>query len=417
VYRLRAYAKALSQASTHAPARPRPKQKTPENEVVDHRSIDSDDETAVEDDEDDDDDDDIPKDAEVVIPHLASSKEPIVMTTTHNNSIVEKTYGNESIQAFAKVSGREWTYYVQAPIINFGREQAPQHPQSTDGAATTGQERDDEATIHIDLGPSKVVSRIHASIKYGQVNGHWHLEVFGRNGAKIDDEDLRKGQVRPLHSGTVITIAGTEMLFQIAEQEAQIHQKFIDRVFKYDEELDGGGMYQDPGASRPPPIPYYPMSGPLHNGGPPLSHYPVNKGGYYGQRNIAPAPVGMIRQPVTPTPSPPKQAAIGSTKKRSPGGRRGINGMMMESTEQIDYALESSKAIKPACSYAAMITWAILSAPEQCLSLAGIYLWIKAHYAFYRHSQGGWQVREKLSLESIALMLTHHRTRFDTIFP
>ena len=389
----------MSQASNHAPSRPRPRLKTPEDEVV-HRHDDSDDETAVEDEDDDDeDDDDIPKDAEVVIPHLGSSKEPIVMTTTHDNSIVEKTYGNESIQAFAKVSGREWTYYVQAPIINFGREQAP---QSTDGAGTTAQEKDDEATIHIDLGPSKVVSRIHASVKYGQVNGHWHLEVYGRNGVKIDDEDLRKGQVRPLHSGTVITIAGTEMLFQIADQEAKIHQKFIDRVFKYDEELDGGGMYQDPGTGPLPPTPYYPMSGTPQNGGPALSHYPVNRGGYYGQWSIAPPPVGLNRRPVTPTPSPPKQAATGSIKKRSPGGRRGINGMMMESTEQIDYALESSKAIKPACSYAAMITWAILSAPEQCLSLAGIYLWIKAHYAFYRNSQGGWQVGEKPSLILIA---------------
>lgn len=73
--------------------------------------------------------------------------------------------------------------------------------------------------------------------------------------------------------------------------------------------------------------------------------------------------------------------------------------MMMESTEQIDYAADSSKTIKPACSYAAMITWAITSVAEQNLSLAGIYEWIKAHYAFYRNSQGGWQVRNFSSIE------------------
>lgn len=349
----------------------------------------SDDETAV---EDEDSYDDIPKDVEVVIPLLTASKDPIVMTTTHHNSIAEDTYGNETIQAFAKVCGRDWTYYVQAPVINFGREQAPQPQQGIDGVGLTAQVKDDEPAIHIDLGPSKVVSRLHASIKYGQVDGQWHVEVYGRNGVKVDDEDLRKGQVRAVHSGTVITIAGTEMLFQIAEQDAQIHQRFIDRVLKYDEEHDNGGMYGDFGHDRPPQQAYYPLSGLPTNGGPPLPQHPSLTGGYYAQSNIAPVPVGMVRRPVTPTPSPPKQAATGSAKKRSPGNRRGINGIMMESTEQIDYALESSSQLKPACSYASMITWAILSTPDETLSLAGIYLWIKAHYAYYRNSQGGWQV-------------------------
>ena len=70
----------------------------------------------------------------------------------------------------------------------------------------------------------------------------------------------------------------------------------------------------------------------------------------------------------------------------------------MESTEQIDYALESSKDLKPACSYASMITWAIISTADETLSLAGIYSWIKAHYAYYRAAGGGWQVREALAL-------------------
>ena len=80
-----------------------------------------------------------------------------------------------------------------------------------------------------------------------------------------------------------------------------------------------------------------------------------------------------------------------------------MNGIMMESTEQIDYALDSSKEIKPSCSYASMITWAILSTPDQTLSLSGIYAWIKAHYAFYRTAQTGWQVREKHVLPHISV--------------
>ena len=64
----------------------------------------------------------------------------------------------------------------------------------------------------------------------------------------------------------------------------------------------------------------------------------------------------------------------------------------MESTEQIDYSLDSSKDLKPGCSYASMITWAIISTQDQALSLAGIYSWIKEHYAYYRLVSSGWQV-------------------------
>lgn len=355
-----------------------------------NRNQDSDNETAVEDDSGDD--DEVPTDAEVVIPHLTCSKEPIVMTSTHNNKNMEDRYGHETIQAFAKVCGIDWTYYVKDPTIHFGRELAPQPPLDVGDAEQTAQDKEGEK-IHIDLGPSKVVSRIHASIKYGDLDGGWHFEVHGRNGARIDDEDLRRGQVRPVHSGTVITIAGTEMLFQVADQDANIHQTFIDRVFRHDEELENGGMFEGPGSGRGPPPLFYPMPGLPLNGGPRMPDYPHPRGGYYGQPSIVPSPVGVTRRPVTPTPSPPK-ASAGSSKKRSPGNRRGVNGMMMESTEQIDYAADSSKAIKPACSYAAMITWAITSVPEQNLSLAAIYEWIKAHYAFYRNSPGGWQVRE-----------------------
>ena len=87
----------------------------------------------------------------------------------------------------------------------------------------------------------------------------------------------------------------------------------------------------------------------------------------------------------------------------------------MESSEQIDYSLDSSKDIKPACSYASMITWAILSSPDECLSLHGIYEWIKEHYAFYRLVPSGWQVR--VPLVSSRSYINLLRTRSVTIYP
>ena len=298
------------------------------------------------------------------------------MTGTHHNDKMEQTYGKSIVRAFAKICGRDWTYYVQDAEINIGREQALENDVES-------------PPVHIDLGPSKVVSRTHAVVTYGPDDQGWHVKVHGRNGIKVDDEDVRKGESKEIHCGTVISVAGTEMLFQIADETTRIHQKYKDRVVTFDEEADTSAPRD--GSSNAHPSLYYGTSGLPYSGGEPKSPYLPVGTGYTGQVNIAPTPAGPLR-PVTPETSPPKQVAGGSTKKRSPPNRRGINGMMMESTEQIDYALESSKAIKPGCSYAAMITWAILSTTDQTLSLAGIYSWIKAHYAYYRNAQTGWQV-------------------------
>lgn len=89
----------------------------------------------------------------------------------------------------------------------------------------------------------------------------------------------------------------------------------------------------------------------------------------------------------------------------------------MESTEQIDYALDSSKDLKPGCSYASMITWAIISTDEQALSLNGIYTWIKAHYAYYRNVSSGWQVCKACNLSQDIEANNCVRIRSGTTFP
>ena len=88
--------------------------------------------------------------------------------------------------------------------------------------------------------------------------------------------------------------------------------------------------------------------------------------------------------------------------KQSPAYNRG---MMLESTEEIDYSLDSAKDLKPPYSYATMIGQAILASDEEKLTLNNIYTWIMDKYAFYRHSQSGWQVRERAA---IFLIADHH---------
>jgi len=78
-----------------------------------------------------------------------------------------------------------------------------------------------------------------------------------------------------------------------------------------------------------------------------------------------------------------------ANSKVSPAYARGL---MLETTEDIDYSQDSAKDLKPPYSYAQLIGMAILSSPEEKLTLSKIYDWIKERYAFYRLSGGGWQV-------------------------
>ena len=271
----------------------------------------------------------------------------------------------------------------QTVRTTFGRQPDGNSRQSM-GAGADHEESDDSKPVDIDLGPSKVVSRVHAELNFNSSDSKWHVQVFGRNGVKVNDTTVRRGESKPIQSGAVITIAGNQIFFQAANGKTEIHQMFIDKILEHQ---NNEGLDPELGSSHYHTLPERPRN---LQGGTPSSSQTYIPAGYQinGQAAIAPTPAYPVR-PVTPEPSPPKRAPTGSAKKRSPGYRRGI---MMESTEQIDYSLDSSKDLKPACSYAAMITWAIISTPEQALSLNGIYTWIRTHYAYYRWIHSGWQV-------------------------
>lgn len=319
-----------------------------------------------------------------MIPHLNAANDPIVAATEWANTNIEDNTG--SVSAYAKVCGRDWTYYVKRLTVHIGRPPDALSRQSTGLGAESSPVLlpDDSNAVHIDLGPSKLVSRLHAELVFNHEEFKWHVLVHGRNGVKVNENSFRRGQKTQINSGDVLEIAGTQMMFVGASGQAVIHPMFLGKLQK--------AMGEEPephavnGEARFPE-----GSGP--SGRPPSSQTPSRtRTRVNGQAVIAPAPPNFIRD-VTPAISPRKAVQTGSGKKRSsPFGR----GIVIETNEPIDYRSDSAKDIKPGLSYATMISQAILSTPEQYISLKGIYAYIAANFSYYRHLRTNWQVRQAL---------------------
>lgn len=250
--------------------------------------------------------------------------------------------------------------------------------------------------VHVDLGPSKFVSRLHAEIFYdGEDTASWHIRVNGRNGVRLNNAILKRGTDAVLSCGDIIEMANTQMMFVTPGDKANIHPSFVERAHRLangEEELPvtwDASHHTHPAAATTTTDPTkQPTASSSLNDDyvPPASN---------GQPSLAPAPQFLKRQ-VTPPPRSPDTMGA-QTAKQSPLYNRG---MMMESTEDIDYSKDAAKDLKPPYSYATLIAQAIFTSEEEKLTLNSIYNWIMERYAFYRHSQSGWQnsIRHNLSL-------------------
>ena len=280
------------------------------------------------------------------------------------------------ISAYAKIAGRDWTYYVKETEITIGRPPDGSSKQVDFGTQSSPASKGiDLENVHIDLGPHKSVSRLHALLSFDQSDEKWCLRVNGRNGVRINETALKREQQFKLTSGDVIEIAGTEMMFVTAEHPALIHKKYRDRLIAPPVKEEEAEPFSNQAHAHP--ISTYYAEASLAS----------QTRSYPRQPAIAPAPSSFAR-PVTPVRSPTRPANI-TTRSPAFGGR----GVMMQSNEQINYASDAVSDIKPGCSYATLIGQAILSTSEEMLTLAGIYDWIKDHFSYYRNNaNAGWQV-------------------------
>ncbi|CCE62459.1 hypothetical protein TPHA_0C03060 [Tetrapisispora phaffii CBS 4417] len=348
---------------------------------------------------------------------------------------ISKTNFNEDnvdsqIRAYAKISGRNWTYYVKDLEVVFGRNTNP-----PTGTKTIDIKND----VNIDLGPSKVVSRKHAVLRFNMQSGHWEIYVLGRNGAKVDFEKVN-GKAAPyeLKSGSILEIGGNQMIFILPEETPSISKEcikpFIPQIInKFSDlsQLDYGNeinsmiidlikMNSNESDNGTKQSNARPSESDVENTNKKVMIQPnekVRTFKMYGSNN---SKLGQNKNNNTFAFNNPSGTVLftphmGGSSKSSNSVIQGTywsqnsnssapSIIATEFPQSLDFGSdlsnEENKNIKPPYSYATMIAQGILSTPEGVISLSDIYKYISDNYAYYRFSKTGWQnsIRHNLSL-------------------
>jgi pSer/pThr/pTyr-binding forkhead associated (FHA) protein len=323
--------------------------------------------------------------ADELIPYLREADYSVVVGLEHPNKITEDANG-PTVSAYAKIAGKSWTYYVREPAISIGRSpDVPTRAMAEPGAQSSPRSPKEEVGLtHIDLGPSKLVSRVHARVFYNEVDEKWHILVTGRNGVRVNNQLLKRDNEVALNSGDVIEIASTEMIFVAPDVLAQVQPQYRARFEEQIKEEDVESGLWTSGVHSHPELPAQDHRPTSASGHPSMERPSLTNGHHPSARphgNYAQAPSSM---------STTQHLA------NSPYGQE----VSLESSERIDYKSDAMKDKKPQCSYATLISQAILSKSEQKMSLDEIYTWIRTNFSYYRHLESNWQnsIRHNLSL-------------------
>lgn len=322
-----------------------------------------------------------------IIQHLKVADRQVNATEDYANDLLE---GQENVPGYGKIAGRDWAFIIRKVEVNIGRPEAQEKMVTDESGHDVALSA--KTVVDIDLGPDRQVSRSHAIIAYDPDNTQWFIVVNGRNGLRVDNNLLKRGTKTYLRNGSVIEIANTQMAFITTATDDSDgplwDASIIKQAQKSSEDDDEGEDDTRTGNHRPHA---HPAS---RNQMPEPTTYSGDFGGG-GQQHRTHPHSQRAMQAVPGTPLRPQQSLM----KSSPAANY-ARGVMMESTESIDYSAENAKDLKPPHSYAQLIGMAILSTSEQQMTLNNIYKWIMANYAFYRFNTGGWQnsIRHNLSL-------------------
>ena len=328
----------------------------------------------------------------LIIAHLSTPKDYTPHAAFDLSNRAQARIG-APVEAFAKIAGRDWSYFVKSTLVAIGRSNrlpdtvAARHLMASIARVEADME---EWGCHIDLGPPRAVSRNHAHIEFSPNDQSWSITCNSRNGLKLDDEQLRQAQSARLHSGICINIMGNQMLFLLANGESRYHPMLwrqvglgTGREDAEHDDSDGVVQAHSRGPAHASAVVATPVRPRASEAGPSSSRTRSLR----SRQRIPPPDSTPIQATAPSQPDRPEEKT--STKSQPRPSSRATRA---HAPDERDWSLDQHKHEKPPFSYAFMIGQAVLQSPREKLTLASIYAWIKDHYAFYRESKGGWQV-------------------------
>ncbi|OZJ02957.1 hypothetical protein BZG36_04625 [Bifiguratus adelaidae] len=130
------------------------------------------------------------------------------------------------VQAYAKLEGEEFCYYIRTLQVTLGRK------------ASSAEK------VDIPLGATKAVSRQHARLFYNFTTQRFEMMVLGKNGAFVDDQFVERGVTVPLNNRTRIQIG--EILFSFLLPRIDADEPAEGSSNAFDQKSAGSGPLSPP---------------------------------------------------------------------------------------------------------------------------------------------------------------------------